>query len=79
MRSRDGSVSCNESTQPLREAVLSNVSKGVKDAEIAKLNSGEWLVEQTTLAAQNLKSRPIERRGPYTLSDDDLNQKFELS
>lgn len=71
-------VRCHESMQPLREAVLSELSKSVKDAANPKQESNEWLVEQTDLAARNLKSRPLERRGPYVLSDDDLNSKFSL-
>jgi hypothetical protein len=57
---------------------LTENSKSVKDAAENKQQSGDWLDEQTVIAAQNLLKRPLERRGPYVLSDEDLNQKFSL-
>jgi hypothetical protein len=71
-------VSFNESTQPLREAILSNDSKSVKEAVSADNNQEDWLVRQRAQAAENLKKRPLERRGPFVVSDEDLNQDFRL-
>ncbi|SIQ93380.1 hypothetical protein SAMN05880561_10659 [Rhizobium sp. RU33A] len=41
----------------------------VKDAN-SLANDDHWLEEQLSAAVNNLAKRPIERRGPYEVSDE---------
>lgn len=50
----------------------------VKDAN-GIANDDNWLEEQLSTAVKNLAKRPLERRGPYEVSDeviDHLNRKY---
>ncbi|CAD7033493.1 hypothetical protein RHAB21_02136 [Pseudorhizobium halotolerans] len=53
----------------------------VKDAPVSQVNEVKWLGEQLLVALRNLTSRPLERRGPYEVTDElieDLNHKYDL-
>ncbi len=60
---------------------MSNDYIVVRDADTKQLKELGWLEEQLKAAAQNLSNRPLQRRGPFEISDqiiEDLNEKFSL-
>lgn len=63
------------------EATLSKNCNGVKDANDFVAAGKTWLEEQIHVAARNLSNRPSERRGPFEISDElieDLTEQFSL-
>ncbi|KSV65841.1 hypothetical protein N182_08865 [Sinorhizobium sp. GL2] len=64
------------------EATLSKTCNAVKDAEKFETADRQWLDRQIQVAAANLSVRPIERRGPFEISDEligDISERFSIS
>lgn len=74
--SRRQRVLLDDSVQPLREVGMSEILNKMKGTEKLLQSQESWLQEQTRIAAVNLSKRPVERRGPYTLTDEQLQAKF---
>lgn len=60
------------------ETTLSNVSKEPNQYIASATEDEMWLSRQIEKATENLKSKPIERRGPHLITDEDLNQIYRV-
>ena len=65
-------------TSHFMEVALNVNDNGVKKAGAQSGRVEEWLETQVRKSIEKLNSKPVQRRGPFILSDDDLNETYNI-